>query len=329
MSVKQGFSDLTKTGAPDRLPSLLTDEQLYAFSKERFNFYQQLLDELSNPNSVIPDRVFGIANRNRYMVEKLRDDMTSLTNAIAILDSSKTGPAEKQALVKDLNAQIKGNMFLKDLMFTPSGTAPTFVAQQPGTGTGTAPSAATAGGGISKLVEGLKGIKNSEDFRKFSIRYENDPIMAPSNDEVTSTDRVIFIAITFLFRGISLFLTEWALNSYMFNGFQSAISWYCMVYLSLFLLLTFLVNATTEIQLFRMTFYYLSFEPNGYGRTILHCLVLLMLIPIPFLVKEKIPGMEDESEEDSSFTKRRAIMRVLSNLTFFIWILTAAIAMRY
>lgn len=324
MSVAQGFSDLTKTGVPDRLPSLLTDEQLYTFSKERFNFYQQLLDELSNPNSVIATRVFGIANRNRYMVEKLRDDMTSLTNAIAILESDKTTPDTKTKLIETLNSQIKGNMFLKDLTFSqieaPAGTS--------GPGASVAPK---VGGGtlFGDLEAKLDQAKDSETFKRFSIRYENDPIMAPSNDEVTSTDRVIFIAITFLFRGISLFLTEWALNSYMFNGFQSAIGWYCMVYLSLFLLLTFLVNATTDIQVFRMTFYYLSFTPNGVGRTLLHCIVLLMLIPIPFLVKEKIPGMEDESEEDSSFTKRRAIMRVLSNLTFFIWILTAAIALRY
>jgi len=320
MSVAQGFSDLTKTGVPDRLPSLLTDEQLYTFSKERFNFYQQLLDELSNPNSVIATRVFGIANRNRYMVEKLRDDMTSLTNAIAILESDKTTPDTKTKLIETLNSQIKGNMFLKDLTFgqigAPAGTSGSVVPK-------------VGGGTIFEDLTTLKAIKDSETFKRFSIRYENDPIMAPSNDEVTSTDRVIFIAITFLFRGISLFLTEWALNSYMFNGFQSAIGWYCMVYLSLFLLLTFLVNATTDIQVFRMTFYYLSFTPNGVGRTLLHCIVLLMLIPIPFLVKEKIPGMEDESEEDSSFTKRRAIMRVLSNLTFFIWILTAAIALRY
>ena len=341
MDVKYGFTPLTKTGVPNRLPEFLTDEQLYGINKERFNFYQQLLDELSNQGTRIPDAVFGIANRNRYVIEKLRDDMNSLANSIAVLKSrvkdlpdGTPNSGELDKMLKRLNAQLGSNVFLKDYKFKPAPPAPPAppVAPLP-----------TAGGASASGGDGLVG-KLGEDYNeltkpgaepdadalaRFRIRYENDPILSPSVDEITSTDRVIFIAVTFLFRGISLFLTEWALNSYMFSGFHAAITWYCGIYISLILLLALLVNASKSIQLFRMMFYYLSFIPHGPGRLILHCVVLLMLLPIPFLVRENITGVSNEETEDYSFARRRAIMRVLSNLTFFIWVLTSVIAARF
>lgn len=323
MDVKYGFTPLTKTGVTSRLPEFLTDEQLYSINKERFNFYQQLLDELSNQGTKIPDAVFGIANRNRYVIEKLRDDMSSLANSIAVLKSRMSSPAteaEMKTMLARLNAQLKGNIFLKDYEFE-----------------------ATKGGGlVSDLKARFEYAKNQANpdimvvpnkdpdaLAKFRVAYENDPIMSPAVDEITSTDRVIFIAITFLFRGVSLFLTEWAMNSYMFSGFHSAIVWYCGLYISLVLLLSLLVNASKDIQLFRMMFYYLSNKPHGSGRLILHCIVLLMLLPIPFLVRENITGVSAEDSDDYSFARRRAVMRVLSNLTFFIWVLTSVIAARF
>jgi hypothetical protein len=319
MDVKYGFTPLTKTGVPNRLPEFLTDEQLYSINKERFNFYQQLLDELSNQGTRIPDAVFGIANRNRYIIQKLRDDMSSLANSIAVLKSRVkvnngiTDPEDLQKMLDRLNAQLGSNVFLKGYEFTK------------------APGASVGGDGlVDSLKEEFPGQDADADkLAKFRIIYENDPILAPSVDEITSTDRVIFIAVTFLFRGISLFLTEWAMNSYMFSGFHAAITWYCGVYISLILLLALLVNASKNIQLFRMMFYYLSAIPHGYGRLILHCIVLLMLLPIPFLVRENITGVSNEETEDYSFARRRAIMRVLSNLTFFIWVLTSVIAARF
>lgn len=330
MDVKYGFTPLTKTGVTSRLPEFLTDEQLYGINKERFNFYQQLLDELSNQGTRIPDAVFGIANRNRYVIEKLRDDMNSLANSIAVLKSrvkdDKGGELDK--MLKRLNAQLGNNVFLKDYKFRQVLPAPT---QPPSTAGG-----ASGGDGlVGKLGEAYGELTktsaepDADALAKFRIRYENDPILSPSVDEITSTDRVIFIAVTFLFRGISLFLTEWALNSYMFSGFHAAITWYCGIYISLILLLALLVNASKSIQLFRMMFYYLSFIPHGQGRLILHCVVLLMLLPIPFLVRENITGVSNEETEDYSFARRRAIMRVLSNLTFFIWVLTSVIAARF
>ena len=337
MDVKYGFTPLTKTGVTSRLPEFLTDEQLYSINKERFNFYQQLLDELGNQGTKIPDAVFGIANRNRYVIEKLRDDMNSLANSIAVLKSRMSSPAteaEMKRMMDRLNAQLSGNVFLKDYEFAKPPLRPAVG----GAGAPAVPAvpAAAPAAPSDSLVAQLKGrfdaaIKTGDQdaLAKFRVAYENDPIMSPAVDEITSTDRVIFIAITFLFRGVSLFLTEWAMNSYMFSGFHSAIVWYCGMYISLVLLLSLLVNASKDIQLFRMMFYYLSNKPHGSGRIILHCIVLLMLLPIPFLVRENITGVSNDDSDDYSFARRRAVMRVLSNLTFFIWVLTSVIAARF
>jgi len=46
-------------------------------------------------------------------------------------------------------------------------------------------------------------------------------------------------------------------------------------------------------------------------------------------VRENITGVSAEDSDDYSFARRRAVMRVLSNLTFFIWVLTSVIAARF
>jgi hypothetical protein len=99
-----------------------------------------------------------------------------------------------------------------------------------------------------------------------------------------------------------------------------------MVYVSIFVLLALLVNTIDKDLVFRMIFYYMAVDPHGYGRLLTHMFVLLVFLPIPFLVKAK---EQDPSSEEYTFERRRSIFRLLSMLTFFIWIITSAIAFQY
>lgn len=326
--IKYGFKDLNKVGVETKLPELLTDDQLYRISKTRFHFYQQLWDELNNPNSQIADRVFGIANRNRYTIEQLNDAITGLARDVDTI-AATTG-RNGDALAKALNPALQKNIFLKDFKFEPAAVA------APGNG------ANKVGGAFQNVEELSKQLNDTQyklkegdkqqadfekEFSKFRLQYEQDPTFAPLNAQITTADRIIFIAITFLFRGISLFLVEWGMNSYMLRGFKSALTYYFLFYLSMLFLLYFIVNGSTSFHFFRMMFYYLSSEPpNGHGRLLAHCAILVFLMPIFTLVKDT---SSQEDDNDNSFERRRAVMRTMNTFTLFAWLLTSIVAIAY
>lgn len=185
-----------------------------------------------------------------------------------------------------------------------------------------------------KKLDEIRKAKNITDSETKQKRLEEiidevdtHPIYNPEFEKVSMTDRIIFIAVTFIVRSLSLFLIDWGLNSHMINTFNRAFLMYIVIYLCIFLLWALLVNAGEDGQnlFFRMLFYYVNWDAHGPGRVLVHCLVQLMLLPVPFLVKERVIT----SSNVWTFEERRATFRVLSNFTFFIWLLTSVIALRY
>lgn len=158
-------------------------------------------------------------------------------------------------------------------------------------------------------------------------RYKKDPIFSPEIEKVTMTDRVIFIAATYIIRAISMFMLEWAVHTNFVNTFVKGFSLYFGVYICIFLLLYILTNAKEDDEIFRMIFYYIytkSEDGQGVVRILLHLLCILMLIPIPFVVREY-----REFEKDSmTFVEKRTILNGVSRFTMYVWILTSIVALK-
>lgn len=181
-------------------------------------------------------------------------------------------------------------------------------------------------------VEGDKGLDNNPRERNKLLdnvldEVETHPIYNPKFEQVSMTDRVVFIAVTFIIRALCLFLIDWGLNSHMINSFNRAFLLYIIIYMCIFLVWVLLVNAGEDGKnmFFRMVFYYVNWEVHGPGRVMVHLLIQLMLLPVPFVVKERVVG----KNATWTYEQRRATYRVISNFTFFIWILTSIIALRY
>lgn len=155
--------------------------------------------------------------------------------------------------------------------------------------------------------------------------YESHPLLGLEAQNITVTDRIVFIAVTFFFRGLCIYLVEWGIDTQMIRDFQSAFLSYMILYIGLFFLWVLLVNAPSENNIFRMLFYYISTDPHRYGRIFAHVVIFLLLIPIPFVVKETSNVAGDEF----TFEKKRALFQFISQFTFFIWMITSLIATRY
>lgn len=308
--LKYKLSDQTTVGMPvdtSIFTSAASDKTAIAVNDKLYKWYMETLPMVTDPNSKkIYDNVLSVVNRN-----------------------SRT-----QAKVKDLSLDIVKR--IENLNHkTPTKLAETIT---PVLGNSSLPTTFTAAGGGNRFTEFLDTYKKAKDpstpgpatdpatkLRNLITAYKGDPIVTPESEAITPTDRIVFLAITFIIRGLSLYMVEWAVNTYMVKSFQEAFGMYLVCYVSLFLVWAILVNASNSLFL-RMLFYYISTDPHGYGRAIVHLGVQMMVLPIPLVVKTK--GF-DYTEEEYTFESRRKTMSILSNFTFFTWAITSIIAIRY
>jgi hypothetical protein len=164
---------------------------------------------------------------------------------------------------------------------------------------------------------------------EYTLReWEDDPIHSPVVEAVSTTDRIVFIAITYIFRAITLYLIEWSLYNRMITSFERAFWYYFFIYTSMVILLVMVVNIPTENPTLRMMFYYVSLNIKGGAlRVYTHVLVQFLLIIIPFILRET-SGTTSQAATFLSFQERQNIISTLSRFTLFMWILTSAIALR-
>ncbi len=328
------FTDQTTAGTPSMsiLPSITSDKAALRMNDQLYSWYMQALPMVSDPSTKkIYDTVIGVVNRNRRTHQKTKELSADIVKRVEALymglpkhepdaegaPSKVDGNKDEQKLFK----QIQNTLGMSPL--------PTNVKYN-------------ALGGRNKFEEFIKNWKEAKDpsakakdpmadnqieERKNAVRVqlENDPVVSPDNAKITSTDRVIFIAMTFVLRAITIFLVEWAVNTYMVKSFEDAFKLYLVCYLALFAVWAIMVNASNSL-FFRMMFYYIDTDSHGMGRILLHFLVQLILLPVPYIVRTK--GYEF-TDEEYTYEKRRKTMSVLSNFTFFIWAITSIIALRF
>ena len=159
--------------------------------------------------------------------------------------------------------------------------------------------------------------------------WKNHPIYSPDVEAVSTTDRIVFIAVTYAFRAITLYLIEWSLHNRMISSFEKAFWYYFFIYVSLFILLTMMVNIQTTSPALRMMFYYLNTDiPGGTLRIYVHLIAQLLLIIIPFILRET-SSSGSQTAAFLTFDERQNILSTLSRFTLFMWVLTSAIALRF
>jgi hypothetical protein len=159
-------------------------------------------------------------------------------------------------------------------------------------------------------------------------RITDHPIYGEDTDKISTIDRAIFIAITFLFRGVALFITRLALNTYTIYSFKDAFAIYVGIYLSLFILLVILVNTGNIIPV-RLIFYYIDSKNNGWKRIIIHIILYIFLLII--LVSLNAFKSQDSLLSDTYSMNQKAhnVYNTVSYFTTLSWFLTSVIAFGY
>jgi hypothetical protein len=313
------FTDLTKVGtSASAIPPFLDDEHIHKFNPKRGNFYLQFWSA-QQANDRSPFTVFGIEERNREAKEAVEESTAKAASGMQYL-TNHIDKGNRSDFAQKITNMMKGNIFLKAYKLEPKSGG----GQQGGNGESLAKLQSKLD--ELKVIEKSNPDKYESDLKKLMVDYKNDPVLSPDNFKISSTDRVVAIAVTYVLRAVSLFLVEWGMNSYMIQGFESAFQTYLLIYIGMLTLVVTLANASRQLIIFRMIFYYFSIDPpNGIWRVLIHILVQLILLPVPFLVRDNNSVAPDQY----SFESRRAVLRTLSQFTFFIWALTSAIMFMY
>lgn len=189
---------------------------------------------------------------------------------------------------------------------------------------------ATAGGAEPFYTQLLRQATSHErttraDKEGIVFDLENDELHDPRTGKINVTDRIVFVATTFVLRALANFMVQWAIQINMLRTFQAAFMFYMGVYVVLFMLWVALVNTTNSPQIFRLLFWYTSMD-NGPFRLILHVLLQIILLPIPYLVNE--PTTTDLST-DLTFEQKHGLAKSIDTFSIFVWIFVSMIAFVY
>jgi hypothetical protein len=488
------FRDLTQLGLPRSHFSLINNDTAYNYNPDRFNFYVNLLDNVSDPNQEVASKVFGILARNRRQHDKIQKNIDGIASAINYLRSVYTKPAkigeprnmgELETLKNDLNSELlrmpvvnaeyefKRNLEelkepevalmnddkmavavkraenavrrAEDAFVRVNSAANRLKGQTGGTVPGAAPGAAPGaettltsdpiketsgketsakaaeapsiaatpdtqkkmdgfvkiaedakkraieaaekakgstsslealeeairaeaaaaevekaateaeeiaplgskgGADLGSIIEQIGGsyfserltelnkIKDTATTRKEKERLEDDvvleykenPLYTPKLEQVSFTDRLVFIAMTYAFRAITLTLLNSAIQTQYVDTFTKAFGYYFGIYSMIFVIWVLIVNMRRQDYIPGLIFYYVNtnYDPTVWWRLIIHLLIQALALPLPVLLT---PRYGSKSETDT-YEKRENLYNTLSFFTFVLWFITSLAALR-
>ena len=200
---------------------------------------------------------------------------------------------------------------------------------------------------MKKKDEGEKPEKpaKSENIKKLKSLYENyRENLNPETLKISLIDRIIFIATTFIIRYVSLMLISWGLDTNFITDFQRAFYIYCIIYLLFFIFVAMIVNVIVfypVLEVFTSSdtitlpnlFYYFYIYTNGSIRLIIHSIIIIMILFIPYVINmDKINfNWLQQSDKNISYDyeKKKKIYDSISLFSFIIWLLTSIIALKF
>ena len=301
--LKYGFRDLTSVGQPSAAPSFLTNEQLYALNPERFNFYIQLTTALMTGDPSTVFRALGIENATRFQRQRMLELIENIGKELGALQAVNTEAEQEDAALRTRLAEKQ-------------------------VGKAAAVEAEVAGGGYWRTLSDTLQDESFDDKLKTAKGNENHPIYSPTTMEVSMTDRVVFIGMTFALRSFSLTFLEWAMTNRMVNRTETAIVFYVSMYLLMFALWVIIVNVGKRDLFFKVAFYFVNTQgPRGFINIVIHVLMQLLLLPIPFVL-QSINSGGGQSSGFMSFEERRRTQRLVGNLSFLMWMVSSLVALR-
>ena len=311
------FKNLTSLGGPRTdLNTFIDNEQLYKLDPDRFNFYMQVLESVSNPNPDVLTEVIRKENLTRYERERVDKKLKNIENYFENRKDNIEEEGESSSSMKDiqkLKRKLALNPLTQEIVITDKGKK-------------------FEGGDLKQLKKKLgldeKLQLTNDDKKNDEIvkKYTESPFYSPNNEKVNMTDRLIFVVLTYIIRSLALFLVEWGIYTGYITDFNQAFGLYFGMYASILFLTLFLTNGKKDDMIFRLLFFYINTQSDdgrGVLRIIVHIFCILLLLPIPLVVREY---REFKPKEILSFKEKSKLLNGIQTFSLYSWILTSVVA---
>ena len=351
---------------------VLTDTFVRKFNPKRYNFYVKFINGLSNPANLYKflyktkesktyhndlENKIKTISKSLHLLSK-EDKKKVINNLKIILDDKNEKDGKYESILKYLDEQINDKItggekryFIKKNLMPMKSFIEDVNDAFPGIGN-------IPPTDINELVkettEQSDEKRNASNEDKNNIRelkavynkYNSISQISPERVNINYMDRGVFIATTMIIRLLSLSLIYWGLNSNLINNFKTAFLYYCIIYIIFFLFIIGLVNVIyyyPVVELFSNVslvsipnlLYYFYIHINGMNRLLLHIIIILTLLAIPFILSlDTIENADtDETNENINISfdniKKDKIYTTITNYSLVIWVLTSIIALKF
>ena len=119
------FKNLTSLGGPKTdLNTFIDNEQLYKLDPDRFNFYMQVLESVSNPNPDVLTEVIRKENLTRYERERVDKKLKNIENYFENRMDNIEEEGESSSSMKDiqkLKRKLALNPLTQEIVITDKG----------------------------------------------------------------------------------------------------------------------------------------------------------------------------------------------------------------
>ena len=362
-----GFKDLLNASNPNtpilNLSSfILTDNFVRKFNPKRYNFYVKFVNGLSDPANLY--KFLYTTNESKVYNSEMKAKLENINKSLKKIsdeDKNKVLGSLKTAL-KPLNGNIddRYNDLFEILSKKKTGGDNYYIKKQPMPMNMLLSEVNTVAPMLGNVpptnIDEIIKNNNNPDITKDQTlntvidvpkikgiydKYKDIYKYSPDRLEITLIDRIIFIVTTFIIRLIALALIYWGLNSNLINNFKTAFIYYSVIYILFFIFITALVNVMYYYPIFELfsnislnnmpnLLYYFYIHFNGPNRLILHIVLILILLVIPFVI-ELDKRTEDQTDLNISFdfNQKEKILNSISNFSFGIFALTSVIAFKF
>lgn len=353
---------------------VLTDTFVRKFNPKRYNFYVKFINGLSNPSNLykflyktresksyhdtLENKIKTISKSFHLLADD--DKKKVINNLKLILDDKDTNGKDGKydAILKYLENQLVAktggaNYAIKKQLMPMQSFIEDINTVFPGIGN-------TPPTNINELVEEVSegnqpkpsaqtsDKNNINEIKAVYNKYNSISQISPERVNINYIDRGVFIATTMAIRILTLALIYWGLNSNIINNFKTAFFYYSIIYILFFIFIIGLVNVIyyyPVVELFSNVslvsipnlLYYFYIHINGMNRLLLHIIIILTLLVIPFILTlDNIQNTDDDNDDNNdnlniSFDniKKDKIYTTISNFSLIIWALTSVVALKF
>jgi len=357
------FRDLTNATNP-KIPILnlgsfiIPDTVVRKFNPQRYNFYTKFINGLSDPANLY--RFLYTTKDTKSYHDNIQNKLSKIAKGLKTLsaDDRKNVIANLKKILDTTSNDKYGNLFNTIETFEKKGGAE-YTIKKPIMPMNTLlthinneipllgePPVNTINDLIidnSTRPETSKIIKNIDISKVKGIYdyYNKIPQLSPERVNINMVDRGVFILTTLIIRIITLSFIFWGLNSNLINNFKTAYIYYCCIYILFFIFIIGIVNvvyyypivelfSNVSISSMPNILYYFYIHITGPNRLILHIILILLLLFIPYVLdmdKKKIKEPDMNISFDNNI--KTDIYNSIANFSLIIWILTSIIAIKF